>query len=333
MEPLFRLWQPLYRGHRQRLFLPVKFAACPSTGWELARMSPRVQASFSYLVAESLPPSQLDTSWFPLQHLKNIDEFHGYLGIAPLMLSLVACFWGRKKIIYFFAGWGLLSAVLSLGSFTPVYPFLLEYFPGFSLFRVPSRWLLLTDFSWALVSGFGIGLLGEKDRTPRWFPWLLFLLAAAALTGWLMSLNLIPAWLTDLKRNPGPYRRLFLFFLLSVLVLALIGPAQCEVCFNAERSAEPGQRVLWGVFGRPGGIGKLFSGKVPPSPDKKNPGGFQFGLRPGYPPGTGSGPSYGLPGSAESIGFSIAGRKGNGGMVHRAVRRTKTGAARISPFV
>jgi len=189
--------------------------------WELARMSPRVQASFSYLVAESLPPSQLDTFWFPLQHLKNIDEFHGYLGIAPLMLSLVACFWGRKKIIYFFAGWGLLSAVLSLGSFTPVYPFLLEYFPGFSLFRVPSRWLLLTDFSWALVSGFGIGLLGEKDRTPRWFPWLLFLLAAAALTGWLMSLNLIPAWLTDLKRNPGPYRRLFLFFLLSVLVLAL----------------------------------------------------------------------------------------------------------------
>ncbi|MCB0164540.1 MAG: YfhO family protein [Anaerolineae bacterium] len=105
-----------------------------------------------------LPPFDLDLSQ-PLGQA--FSEWVAYLGISGLILALIgsltALWRPAPRRFMFLAAAGL---ILSLGLFTgPLYLALYYVVPGFDLFRVPARWLLLYAFAAAVLSGYGFDAL------------------------------------------------------------------------------------------------------------------------------------------------------------------------------
>jgi hypothetical protein len=105
-----------------------------------------------------LPPFGLDLS----QVLgEAFGEWVAYVGVSGLILALLGglcAIWRTEaRRFVFLAGSGL---VLSLGLFSgPLYLVLYYLVPGFGLFRVPARWLLLYAFGIAVLAGFGLEAL------------------------------------------------------------------------------------------------------------------------------------------------------------------------------
>ncbi|MEW6006540.1 MAG: hypothetical protein AB1595_00045, partial [bacterium] len=90
-------------------------------------------------------------------------ENTGYIGILPLIFSFASLFWIKKnRYILFFAISSLFFLFLSFGKYSP-FLFLLKM-PPFSSYRFPNRFLLLLDFSLAILAGFGISLILEKIK-------------------------------------------------------------------------------------------------------------------------------------------------------------------------
>ncbi|MEW6680698.1 MAG: hypothetical protein AB1297_06775 [bacterium] len=90
-------------------------------------------------------------------------ENTGYIGILPLIASFLSLFWIRKnRYILFFGTSFFFFLLLSFGKYSP-FLFLLKMSP-FSSYRFPNRFLLLVDFSLAILAGFGIQLILEKIK-------------------------------------------------------------------------------------------------------------------------------------------------------------------------
>lgn len=143
---------------------------------ELKGLSPR-SAGLNYkeMTSYSLPPYNLLTFLFPnilgnpvigYKGEKNFEELHAYIGILPLMLIPWA--WAKKERnghVVFFSILAVVSLVLALGRYSPLYH-LLVYVPGFNFFRVPARWLLTVTFSFSALAGYGFDVLVKgHDRT------------------------------------------------------------------------------------------------------------------------------------------------------------------------
>ncbi len=92
-----------------------------------------------------------------------------YIGLLPLVAALAAMFgWiirrFRKNLdtpdyyrhVPFWAVIFVLGFVFAMGKNTPVYPFLFENVPTFSLFQAPVRWHLWTVFGLSLLAGVGV---------------------------------------------------------------------------------------------------------------------------------------------------------------------------------
>lgn len=82
-------------------------------------------------------------------------EMCGYVGIFPLVLTLLALIFTRNRYVKFFAGLGAVSLFLAFGGHTFLHPLMYLFAPGFHLNRAPSRFLYLLDFSLAILAGFG----------------------------------------------------------------------------------------------------------------------------------------------------------------------------------
>ena len=79
-----------------------------------------------------------------------------YMGVIPLLLAVGALFTRRiGHIKWFLLGVTAVAFLLSLGSNTPVFTFLFENVPTFSLFQAPTRWNLLLIASLSLLAGLG----------------------------------------------------------------------------------------------------------------------------------------------------------------------------------
>ncbi|HEA47194.1 MAG TPA: hypothetical protein ENH97_02145, partial [bacterium] len=136
---------------------------------ELVQHSIRQAATYDFYASFSFPPENLITLFTPEIFGNNIAltywgrgnfwEMSAYLGILPLILVLIAIIFRRDKYTSFFAGLAILSIVLALGRYTPLFKFLYSYVPGFNLFRGNSKFIFLTTFSLATLSGFGIQVL------------------------------------------------------------------------------------------------------------------------------------------------------------------------------
>lgn len=115
-----------------------------------------------------------------------------YIGILPLLLALAAgwqSFRGRLKpsparVLLVLVAFVL---VLALGDNSPVFPFLYDHVPTFSLFQAPTRWNLITVFVLSILASFGADVW--RNAEGRSLYWLRLLtagsgmIAAAALVG------------------------------------------------------------------------------------------------------------------------------------------------------
>ncbi len=196
------------------------------------------------LLYSLLPPLGLDLS----QILGDaFGEWVAYVGISGLILALLGSWtalWRSEPRRYLgLAGSGLL---LSLA-----WPYALLYYlvPGFALFRVPARWLLLYAFGVALLAGFGLDALSAPQtrthavstwRRLRARPWRLGLFIGLPLAFLLIliawktpPLITLAAWLTlaiitfyVLRLTPHASRITYHIFLFILLLSELFLAAQ-----------------------------------------------------------------------------------------------------------
>lgn len=80
-----------------------------------------------------------------------------YLGISLFLFFLISLFKVKDKIIYVFLSAGILAILFSWGgNFLLVNQFAFDYIPLFDKFRAPETWLVLTIFSFSIVSLYGL---------------------------------------------------------------------------------------------------------------------------------------------------------------------------------
>jgi len=81
-----------------------------------------------------------------------------YIGVLPAILGLAAVFKRKKKsstITMFFVFVAIVTFLLALGTYTPIYKIYYHYIPTGKIFRMPMRWLWLTAFATAVLSAMG----------------------------------------------------------------------------------------------------------------------------------------------------------------------------------
>lgn len=98
-------------------------------------------------------------------------EFVAYVGIVGLLLALLGAWKGRGLLHTMGLFFCLAGLFLALGRWNPLYYLLYKVVPGFDLFRVPARWLMLYTVGMALLAGLGIAqiskFLKRKELSPQ----------------------------------------------------------------------------------------------------------------------------------------------------------------------
>ena len=113
-----------------------------------------------------LAPEALGT---PLEGTYPGDELwedQAYFGLLPLALGFAGAVlgWRRKPTKYLAA---CFAATLLLSMDSRVLRFLFDHLPGFSLFRIPARFLFLTTFFGIALAGIGLEELIDRLRRAR----------------------------------------------------------------------------------------------------------------------------------------------------------------------
>jgi len=117
-------------------------------------------------------------------------EDYGYVGLIPLFLALyliVTTFISRKitRVHTFFL---ICSFLLVLGAVTPFFKIFFYLVPGMNYFRFPTRFLLFTDLSLAILAGMGLTKFFVK-RSYR-------------ITALVFVITLADLWFFQARQNP-----------------------------------------------------------------------------------------------------------------------------------
>ena len=145
----------------------------------LTMYSNRDNASGQFLLGGSMPPLGL-TQWldpylaggglsnvpFSASSYANLFgstlywEFLDYIGLIALTIAITGAIfaWRTSLIVRRFAIICILTTTFSLGANT-VLSYVLVHAPGFNLFRIPARYIGISDFSLAVLCGLGINQL------------------------------------------------------------------------------------------------------------------------------------------------------------------------------
>ncbi|MBI1802404.1 MAG: YfhO family protein [Chloroflexi bacterium] len=135
---------------------------------ELSRLSIRGGGlSFREVVAFSLPITQLLPALLPTFGMGEpmFSEYIAFMGVAALIAVLA----GLKRARRYPALAALLvvGLALALGVYNPLTYVLYRLAPGYSLFRVPARWLALYTFAAAAFAAIGISAAGEITQASE----------------------------------------------------------------------------------------------------------------------------------------------------------------------
>jgi uncharacterized membrane protein YfhO len=116
-----------------------------------------------------------------------------YMGIAVVMFAFIALKFDstkRRRTIFYILALGL---ALSFGRYTPVYYFLYNFLPGFSLSRYPIKFFFIAAFSLAVLAGMGMDYYARHARTDAGFgkflKWILAIAFAASFLYLVFNLN------------------------------------------------------------------------------------------------------------------------------------------------
>ena len=146
--------------------------------YEFTKLSVRSSGlSYEELTSISLPPIQLITLFMPEFFGTQIDytrwgarnfwELTGYIGILPIMFSLLAIYLRRSKLVLFFTALSFFSIIYALGAYTPLFNLILQI-PLLNYFRVPARFLLFFTFSVSILSSIGLQTSFENFKKILW---------------------------------------------------------------------------------------------------------------------------------------------------------------------
>ncbi|MCB0207910.1 MAG: YfhO family protein [Anaerolineae bacterium] len=165
---------------------------------ELQQLSVRSEEQdFGFLVKNSLPPLMWLNLVLPSAFGNNVTGFEGgdpfqedfiYIGLIPLLLIPLSFSRPLRRDTVF---WVLLiigGAILAMGRYTPLYEDVIQYLPGFALFRIPARWLMVVNLALAVLAGYGLENLlnAPKSRTKA---------AALVVSGLGVAVGLSLAWI------------------------------------------------------------------------------------------------------------------------------------------
>lgn len=131
--------------------------------------------SYGEVSSFSLRPLQLFWTLAPSYGLRDLSaifgpgytEYVGYIGLIGLGLATIGAWQGRgeaRRMGLFFT---LMGLFLALGRWNPFYYLLYLTLPGFDLFRVPARWLMLYTLGMALLAGGGVAWIARQIRDTR----------------------------------------------------------------------------------------------------------------------------------------------------------------------
>jgi len=144
---------------------------------ELARQSMRAGGlMWREAVSFSLSPLMLIQALLPNYRQMIFSEYVAYLGIiglAMMVLGVWACWSSKSEISTPRKNGGqafkfqisnaravsilaLMGLFFALGGYNPLYSLLVKFAPGFNLFRVPARWLVLYAFGAAMLAAIGM---------------------------------------------------------------------------------------------------------------------------------------------------------------------------------
>ena len=164
--------------------------------WELSRLSVRAGGlPFNERVSFSLSPFYLARALLPGfadPVLPEQIEHVAYIGVVGLALAVFAITFRdvRRQAGHFLslALLVFLGLFLSLGFYNPLYLLLARFVPGFTHFRVPTRWLALYALGMAALAGWGADALWFRCnrgnwRAVVWFSVVLITLMAWAIVG------------------------------------------------------------------------------------------------------------------------------------------------------
>lgn len=91
-----------------------------------------------------------------------------FIGAAAAVLAAAGFICGirssRHRItVITLATVALVSVVLALGPRTALYQLMFDFAPGFNLFRVPGRWVLVADMALAILVAFGVHSIASRE--------------------------------------------------------------------------------------------------------------------------------------------------------------------------
>ena len=90
-----------------------------------------------------------------------------YIGILPLWLAMFALFTRRARAIKFWALLAVGALIVSFGFYAFGYALLYLFAPGFAIFRGQERLALVVSFALAILAGFGMREMLQRDVDRR----------------------------------------------------------------------------------------------------------------------------------------------------------------------
>ncbi len=136
---------------------------------ELAQLSSRQGGLvFNEVVSFSLHPLLVTRALLPGYGQSLFSEYVAFLPLTALALAVIGGWqWRREGVVRPFLVLAVVGLFLALGQFNPLY-YLLGRLPGFNLFRVPARWLVLYGFGAAMLAGYGWQVVRREWGEDWW---------------------------------------------------------------------------------------------------------------------------------------------------------------------
>lgn len=216
---------------------------------ELLPFNSRAHFSLTDANLYALPPALLITLLVPSNF--QFPEWTMFVGLLPLLLTLVAWLGRRQKTVWFFTLLAGFALLYSLGTSTPLMRMSIAVIPGFRMLRVPTRLWFFGGLAIAVLAGFGADSLSDGElrhrlrQRMRWLALATSVCFAGGVLAWVgywvvlrqwhgpMSLRLLTAalvagagviWLKG--RVSG---RIFQWLLISILLVDLLPLASAQI--------------------------------------------------------------------------------------------------------